>query len=378
MLTSYEDVISVANGNLTPVQLEMWREEIEHDPVWDEGKIVTLRTEIANYRKDKDDTAGTLWNRLYFRIGKEVPEHYQGLFRSELHNEATRVRDGKETPRVKELTGQSDKLMADMAKQGFLDPTGYDSREANKPGAEGDDYVRKNYDKYTELWAKTRSRQDDLRKWIESKGESVTWGDIVKKADEMLEPEMRNKLDGESKWKTYMERAKSWFGMGSKPPAGPTPAEVRERLQPPTTPGYGYPATSMKPTHTVREVTSYRPGATREMGLSPKVEGGDVDAHGNKILGRSTMEDYQAGRGNYVTVAMDKRSPWQGKYLRSDAYPNVVFKVMDNGGYGNNRTGLNWIDIAWTDPEKAKRVKQRDVHFELITAAEAKAMRGRA
>ena len=79
------------------------------------------------------------------------------------------------------------------------------------------------------------------------------------------------------------------------------------------------------------------------MGLSAKTEGGPLDAHGNMILGRSTMEDYAEGRGNYVTVAMDIASDWQGKYLISAAYPGVVFKVMDNGDHGNHKTGRDWV-----------------------------------
>ena len=108
------------------------------------------------------------------------------------------------------------------------------------------------------------------------------------------------------------------------------------------------------------------------MGLSAKVEGGVKDAHGNVILGKTTMEDFHAGRGPYVTVAMDKTSDWQGKYLISSKYPGVVFRVMDNGGYGNNKTGRNWIDIAWTDPERAKAGTQRNLDFQVVSATEAR------
>ena len=82
-----------------------------------------------------------------------------------------------------------------------------------------------------------------------------------------------------------------------------------------------------------------------------------------------------------MTVAMDKTSDWQGKYLASPAYPNVVFKVMDNGGYGNNKTKENWIDIAWTDPVMAQRFTKRNVPFKVIDKATANriaASRGRA
>jgi hypothetical protein len=108
------------------------------------------------------------------------------------------------------------------------------------------------------------------------------------------------------------------------------------------------------------------------MGLSAKVEGGPDDAYGQRILGRTTMEDYAAGRGDYVTVAMDKNSDWQNQYLVSDQYPGVVFRVRDNGGYGNARTGRNWIDIAYTSAAAAKRNKLRDVEFRVVNAADAR------
>jgi hypothetical protein len=126
--------------------------------------------------------------------------------------------------------------------------------------------------------------------------------------------------------------------------------------------------------HVVPEVTAYRPGGGAEHGLSASIEGGPNDAHGQRILGRTTMEDYQAGRGNYVTVAMDKATDWQNQYLASKQFPGVVFRVRDNGGYGNNRTGRNWIDIAYTNPQMAKRSKIRNVEFYVITPQQAQQM----
>lgn len=126
----------------------------------------------------------------------------------------------------------------------------------------------------------------------------------------------------------------------------------------------------------VKEVTSYWPGSKSQAsdhGLSGAVEGGEKDAHGNVIYGNTTFEDYQSGRGDYVTVAMDKDNPLaKGKsYLTSPQFPGVVFRVMDNGGYGNGKTGTNWIDIAYKDPEKAKSQKLRNVQFQVVTASEA-------
>src|SRR5262245_6172592 len=121
-------------------------------------------------------------------------------------------------------------------------------------------------------------------------------------------------------------------------------------------------------------VTAYRPGADWEMGLDPEIEGRDEDAHGNPILGRSTMEDYLDGRADYVTVAMDRNSSWQGQYLESPHYPGVVFKVMDNGGFGNERTGNSWVDIAVRDPLPAREMKNQNIPFRPITEEQARDM----
>ena len=125
------------------------------------------------------------------------------------------------------------------------------------------------------------------------------------------------------------------------------------------------------PAHNVGIVTAYRPGGDASMGLSPTVEGGNVDAHGEPILGRTTMEDYAQGNGDYVTVAMDKNSSWQNQFLSSPNFPGTVFRVRDNGGYGNNKTGENWVDVAFSDPQKAKSMLLRGVPFTPITADEA-------
>ena len=131
------------------------------------------------------------------------------------------------------------------------------------------------------------------------------------------------------------------------------------------------PKQNWKPLHDVGVVTAYRPGGDASMGLSRTMEGGNVDAHGEPILGRTTVEDYQAGNGDYVTVAMDKNSSWQNQFLSSPNFPGTVFRVRDNGGYGNNKTGENWIDVAFSDPQKAKSMMLRGVPFTPISADEA-------
>jgi hypothetical protein len=125
----------------------------------------------------------------------------------------------------------------------------------------------------------------------------------------------------------------------------------------------------------VNLVTAYRPGGDWSMGLDPEIEGKDEDAHGNPILGRSTMEDYLEGNADYVTVAMDKASSWQGQYLESPQWPGVPFKVMDNGGFGNDVAGNGWVDIAFRDPRYARSMTEQGVPFRPISEEQAKEMR---
>lgn len=124
------------------------------------------------------------------------------------------------------------------------------------------------------------------------------------------------------------------------------------------------------------ETTAYFPGSSDQVsraGLTP-IEGGVLDAHDNVIIGQSTYEDYMGGRGKgYVTVAMDKDSAWakDQQFLMSPSHPLVVFKVMDNGSRGNGITDKSWVDIAFTDPKKAKNYKRNGVRFEPITPSQA-------
>ena len=124
--------------------------------------------------------------------------------------------------------------------------------------------------------------------------------------------------------------------------------------------------------HPVGLTTAYRPGGTWEMGLDPDQEGPDRDAYDNPILGRSTMEDYLSGRGEYVTVAMDKNSSWQGGYLESPNYPGVAFKVADHGEFGDGKAGNDWVDIAYSDPKKAAEWSEQKVPFKPISEKRAK------
>lgn len=113
-------------------------------------------------------------------------------------------------------------------------------------------------------------------------------------------------------------------------------------------------------------VTFYYPAPcpkTESENLSCKVEGGALDAHGNTIWGKTTLEDFLEGKGDWVTVAMDpERRDLQGVYLESDSFPGVIFRVMDVGGFGRGR-GTRWVDIATRDPEKAKTGTRRGVTF---------------
>ena len=170
----------------------------------------------------------------------------------------------------------------------------------------------------------------------------------------------------ENEIKTKGMSAEQWKkGTGEEDPVIGQPVESEwEETEPPA-------ADEWTPAHNVGIVTAYRPGGDASMGLSKKVEGPDLDAHDQPILGRTTVEDYQAGRGDYVTVAMDINSQWQDQFLSSPSFPGTVFRVRDNGGYGNGKTKENWVDIAYTDPQKAASVLLRGIPFTPISVDEA-------
>lgn len=124
---------------------------------------------------------------------------------------------------------------------------------------------------------------------------------------------------------------------------------------------------------TAKLVTHYFPAPcsiVREKGLSCSIEGGSLDAHGNTIWNRTTLEDFRAGRGDYVTVAMDpERRDLQGMYLRSPVFPGILFRVMDVGGFGRGR-GTDWVDIATSNAEKARTETLRDIAFYVFRSPE--------
>jgi hypothetical protein len=80
-----------------------------------------------------------------------------------------------------------------------------------------------------------------------------------------------------------------------------TPAEIRQKLTPRYEFGKGMASTEA---HTVRKLTDYRSGGDASMGLSAKWKAEFTMHTATSLLGRTTMEDYLAGRGPYVTVAM--------------------------------------------------------------------------
>ena len=171
----------------------------------------------------------------------------------------------------------------------------------------------------------------------------------------------------EDKIETEGMSAEQWRKQTGEPDPSYESARWQEVTEEPSTSNY-------RELQDVGIVTAYRPGGNASMGLNAGIEGADLDAHDTPILGRTTFEDYIDGRGDYVTVAMDKNSSWQNQFLSSPNFPGMVFQVRDNGGYGNGKTGENWIDIAFTDPQKAKSMLLRGVPFTPITPEQAQTM----
>jgi len=368
MITTPEDVSRMANGNLTQLQVAAVTANLFRNPEYDPQAVVTVRTEIGAYSPETDDEAMTNFWTLHEKIDRTIPKGMQGALKEDLREEYNRHREGKPKDSNKKLESAINQEITALAKAGMFDPEGYSSKEASSDPA----YLLKNRDKHLEVWTKTEAYQERMRGWLE-KNPDATPEQVAKQLSATIGRDVTD-----SAAKIFAPSRMKDPGNNILPPGARdklrqrlTPDAIRQRLSPRYEFGEGMASTALD-RHTVQEVTAYRPGATSDMGLDPRVEGGPLDAHGNRILGQTTMEDYHAGRGEYVTVAMDKKSPWQSKFLTSPRYPGVVFKVMDNGGYGNNKTGRNWIDIAWTDPAQARKFKQRNIPFYMVDAKEAR------
>jgi hypothetical protein len=61
-----------------------------------------------------------------------------------------------------------------------------------------------------------------------------------------------------------------------------------------------------------------------------QMEGGTNDRRGNAL---HTLEDAQAGRAPFVSVSGDDAIFPYGQALRIDAFPGVLFRVVDTGGH---------------------------------------------
>ena len=369
------DIIAEGDGNLSASAIKSMEESLIADPAYSGKSISEIKTLINNYDPRADDAENmTQYHSIMQRIRSEVPKSMQGNLNADLYAISQKAVEKGQFPDPKQkFAGEIETRIERYAKIGLFDPEGYSTKKAQ----EDEKYRLDHRDQETAVWNKVEATKNLMREYLVKSGES----DPVKASeylDQLLGPEMRKtkskEWEAQKKETTNVERSlrgggpNSWIEpFNPKPTIVPT-EDLRKKLDANERSFGTYgPTSSTGDANTVGMITSYRPGGTRAMGLSPTVEGGPLDAHGNRILGNTTMEDYHAGRGpGYVTVAMDKTSSWQGKYLASPAYPNVVFKVMDNGGYGNNKTKENWIDIAWTDPEMAKRFTKRNVPFKVI------------
>jgi hypothetical protein len=388
-IKSGDDIDKVSRGRLPQHKADQWASTLTADIPLDYESVSTIRNDIAAYPGSKIDKTFQLKNELHSRILTQVPppaKGEKGGLREQLFDELDkRDKDILENA-VKPAQQYWNELKQEAHAQTtagliFGDPRPPISIFAYEFGTGGlkakEGYERKplpvtklkTAEDRQKVFEREQAAYADMEKWLTTKPEA-TRDEIADKWAKIVGPEAMKSATEKLK-----EKAR---GIPAETPSVAPPSRRGYNMgtPPPTTSSTGEPIS-----HTVAEVTAYRPGATRAMGLSPTVEGGPDDAHGQRILGKTTMEDYAAGKGNYVTVAMDKKSPWQNKYLASPQYPGVVFRVRDNGGYGNNRTGLNWIDIAWTDAEKAKASKQRNVEFQVVdekTANQIRSQRGKA
>ena len=68
------------------------------------------------------------------------------------------------------------------------------------------------------------------------------------------------------------------------------------------------------------------------------------------------MEDYHGRAWRLRDGGHGQEQCLARPVLTSPNYPGTVFRVRDSGAYGNGKTQENWVDIAYTDPEKAKHM----------------------
>jgi hypothetical protein len=100
-------------------------------------------------------------------------------------------------------------------------------------------------------------------------------------------------------------------------------------------------------------ITSARSFVAKGTGYFPDpspMEGGSLDLRGAKL---HTLQDFLAGRADYVSVAMDSKAFKYGQRLRiaqvnAKFGEDVVFRVVDTGGAFRGK-GTTRIDVCTAD-----------------------------
>jgi hypothetical protein len=172
--------------------------------------------------------------------------------------------------------------------------------------------------------------------------------------------------------------------LNAPPPAPPKTPTERTRVPgtpPPPTPSTTTPAPSSM--GQIRETPATREafvstGPRSEMTATAYIPGMGGQEGGPGVASRSgkafTMEAYERGEAPYVSVAMDEKSDWQGKYVVMANHPGVVFKVEDTGKAFEGK-GESAIDIAFEDKAKATSFKETGT-VKVISEQEAKQIVG--
>jgi len=315
---------------------------VKYDPmIFDEIARSIDRYDVSNDPQHEGE------NAILARINETMPPFYA----AKLQDRLTDAADGSYTP--SQLSGYADERIKKLKDNGAFGSF-----------AGENEYGETIVDTRKELEAeeKATALRDRLKEAVKDDS-TLGKSDVLK----LIEDELGG------------DRAKVGADLLSPDASQSLPSALNDSVQRPDAPALPdlgvEPAIGRELQLNVPTVTGYWPGDKAEAakhGLSGSMEGGVKDAHGNTIWGNSTYEDYFAGRGpGYITVAMDKDSELQAEYLVSDQHPGAVFRVMDNGGYGNGRTGNSWIDIAYRDPSKAKSGTQHNVSFKVVTPQQA-------
>ena len=292
------DIIAEGHGNLRPTTIASLEKLLIADPQFSTRSISEINTLIKNYDPRTDDPEGMpQYRAILDRIYSEVPKDIQGNLKQDLYTISQKAVEKGELPTPKQhFAGELETHIERLGKLGHFDPEGYSTKTAMDPKQTS--YAIEHREQEEEVWKKIERTKGLMRQWLADNPEADETK-AMKYLQDLVGPDVR--ASSAKEWQAQKAEQRpdylNWIMPFTRRPSVVPTEDLQQKIQQ-YEPSLGTkPTSSTGGANTVRMITSYRPGGTRAMGLSPTVEGGPLDAHGNRILGNSTMEDYHAGRG---------------------------------------------------------------------------------